>query len=116
MNLTIRSAAGDASEQGAHRPDVQHLKLYISGNTARSSFAVHQLKSVCEKYLSGAYSLQIIDIYQHRSAARDDRIVAVPTLLKLDPGFSKRLIGDLSDLTKLKVFLGIDPTTETFHD
>lgn len=91
----------------------QHLKLYISGNTSRSSFAVHQLKTVCEKYLSGRYVLEIIDIYQDSSAARQDRIVAVPTLMKLDADFSRRLIGDLSDLEKLKLFLGIAPGTET---
>ncbi|WP_296187340.1 circadian clock KaiB family protein [Pseudomonas sp. UBA1879] len=92
---------------------VQHLKLYISGNTSRSSFAVHQLKAVCEKYLAGRYVLEIIDIYQDSRAARDDRIVAVPTLMKLDPDFSRRLIGDLSDVEKLKLFLGIAPGTES---
>lgn len=113
MNLTTRTAAGGANGQGADGSDIQHLKLYVSGNTARSSFAIHQLKTVCEKYLQGLYSLEIIDIYQHRSAARDDRIVAVPTLVKVDPDFSRRLIGDLSDLTKLKLFLGIDLNTES---
>jgi circadian clock protein KaiB len=92
---------------------VQHLKLYISGNTSRSSFAVHQLKAVCEKYLTGRYVLEVIDIYQDSSAAREDRIVAVPTLMKLDPDFSRRLIGDLSDVEKLKLFLGIAPGTES---
>lgn len=91
----------------------QHLRLYISGNTSRSSFAVHQLKAVCEQYISGQYVLEVIDIYQNSAAARDDRIVAVPTLMKLDPDFPRRLIGDLSDLGKLKLFLGIAPTTES---
>lgn len=91
----------------------QHLKLYISGNTSRSSFAVHQLKAVCEKYLPGRYVLEIIDIYQNSSAARDDRIVAVPTLMKIDPDFPRRLIGDLSDIGKLKLFLGVAPSIES---
>ncbi|MCD5996164.1 circadian clock KaiB family protein [Pseudomonas sp. CDFA 602] len=89
-----------------------HLKLYISGNTARSSLAVQQLKAVCEAYLPGAYLLEIIDIYQNPREARDDRIVAVPTLVKVAPDFTRRLIGDLSDLSKLKLFLGIDPAAE----
>jgi circadian clock protein KaiB len=105
---------GSGGEEG-HPVEVpvQHLKLYISGNTSRSSFAVHQLKAVCEKYLAGRYVLEIIDIYQDSRAARDDRIVAVPTLMKLDPDFSRRLIGDLSDVEKLKLFLGIAPGTES---
>lgn len=106
-------AADDGPSSGVDQDRTQHLKLYISGNTARSSSAIHQLKAVCEKHLQGMYSLQIIDIYQNQSAARDDRIVAVPTLLKVDPNFTRRLIGDLSDVGKLKVFLGIDPNAET---
>ena len=91
---------------------VQHLRLYISGNTSRSSFAVQQLKSVCEAHLAGFYVLEVIDIYQNRLAARDDDILAVPTLLKLDPDFNRRLIGDLSDVKKLKLFLGIAASSE----
>jgi circadian clock protein KaiB len=102
--------AGEGHPEGV---PTQHLKLYISGNTSRSSFAVHQLKAVCEKYLHGHYVLEVIDIYQNSSAARDDRIVAVPTLMKLDPEFTRRLIGDLSDLAKLKSFLGIHPDIES---
>ncbi|HEX8588365.1 circadian clock KaiB family protein [Pseudomonas sp.] len=91
---------------------VQHLRLYISGNTPRSSFAVQQLKSVCEAHLAGLYVLEVIDIYQNRLAARDDDILAVPTLLKIDPDFNRRLIGDLSDVKKLKLFLGIAASSE----
>ena len=68
---------------------------------------MQQLTSVCEAHLSGLYVLEVIDIYQNRLAARDDDILAVPTLLKIDPDFNRRLIGDLSDVKKLKLFLGI---------
>lgn len=111
--MNDRSGNDDGPSAEVDERPAQHLKLYISGNTARSSSAIHQLKAVCEKHLQGMYSLQVIDIYQNQSAARDDRIVAVPTLIKLDPNFTRRLIGDLSDLTKLKLFLGIDPNAET---
>lgn len=111
--MNVSYAPNNGAPSGVDEACAQHLKLYISGNTARSSSAIHQLRSVCEKYLPGLYSLQVIDIYQDQRAARDDRIVAVPTLLKLDPNFTRRLIGDLSDLGKLKLFLGIDPNAET---
>lgn len=107
------SAGGPIDQERLVDPRTQHLKLYISGNTSRSSFAVHQLKAVCEKYLAGRYVLEIMDIYQDSRAARDDGIIAVPTLMKLDAQFSRRLIGDLSDLDKLKWFLGILPKSES---
>jgi circadian clock protein KaiB len=105
-------APGDVLPRAADASSAQNLKLYISGNTSRSSFSLHQLKAVCEQYLPGQYVLEVIDIHQNRSAARDDRIVAVPTLVKLDPHFTRRLIGDLSDVAKLKLFLGIDASAE----
>lgn len=73
---------------------------------------MQQLTSVCEAHLAGLYVLEVIDIYQNRLAARDDDILAVPTLLKIDPDFNRRLIGDLSDVKKLKLFLGIAASSE----
>ena len=108
--MIIGTKAGDEPPTQVEK---QHLKLYISGSTSRSSSAVHQLKAVCERYLPGLYELEIIDIYQNSAAARDDQIVAVPTLMKLDPDFTRRLIGDLSDVGKLKLFLGISPHRES---
>jgi circadian clock protein KaiB len=84
------------------------LRLYVSGNTPRSTRAIRNLKAMCDLHLAGAYTLEVIDIYQNPKAARDAQIIAVPTLMKLNPLPVRLLIGDLSDSATLRSALGID--------
>jgi len=82
------------------------LRLYISGSTSKSARAVENIKRVCEQHLKNRYSLEVIDIYQQAHLARDEQIVAVPTLIKRLPPPLRRLIGDMSNLEK--VLFGLD--------
>jgi circadian clock protein KaiB len=83
------------------------LRLYVSGNTPRSTRAIHNVRLVCDRYLRDRYSLEIIDIYHNPSAAKQAQIIAVPTLIKLQPAPRRLLIGDLSDSAKLRLALDI---------
>ena len=81
------------------------LRLYVSGSTLKSVLAIENVKRVCE-LLKGRYDLEVIDIRQHANLARDEQIVAVPTLIKRLPIPLRKLIGDLSNLDK--VLFGLD--------
>jgi circadian clock protein KaiB len=50
--------------------------------------------------------LEVTDIYQHPQLARDEQIIAAPTLIKELPLPLRRIIGDLSD--REKVLFGLD--------
>ena len=82
------------------------LRLYVSRSTLKSKRAVENIKRVCEEHLKGRYDLEVIDIHQHANLARDEQIVAVPTLIKRLPPPLQRLVGDMSDLNK--VLFGLD--------
>lgn len=82
------------------------LRLYVSGSTSKSALAVENIKRICEQYLKNRYDLKVIDIYQQPNLAREEQIVAVPTLIKRSPPPLRRLFGDMSDLKK--VLLGLD--------
>jgi circadian clock protein KaiB len=82
------------------------LRLYINGATLKSMLAVKNIRQVCKQHLDGRYNLEIIDICRHANLARDEQIVAVPTLIKRLPLPLRRLIGDLSDQSK--VLFGLD--------
>ena len=82
------------------------LRLYISGSTPKSSQAVENIKRVCEQHLKNRYDLEVIDIYQQAQLAREEQIVAVPTLIKRLPLPLRRLIGDMSNVQK--VLFGFD--------
>jgi len=88
------------------RRDKYLLRLYVSRSTAKSKLAVANITRVCKEHLDGRYRLEVIDIYQHAQLARDEQIVAVPTLIKRLPLPLQRLVGDMSDLNK--VLFGLD--------
>lgn len=95
------SEAGDAPPDPLNDAHACVLRLYVSGNTARSTRAIQNLRAVCDRFLKGRYELEVIDIYQRPQAARDAQIIAVPTLVKLHPEPARLLIGDLSDTARL---------------
>jgi circadian clock protein KaiB len=68
--------------------------------------AVDNIQRMCEEHLKGRYDLEVIDIHDHAQLARDEQIVAVPTLIKRLPAPLQRLVGDMSDLNK--VLFGLD--------
>jgi circadian clock protein KaiB len=83
------------------------LRLFVTGNTVRSSQAVANVRALCEEYLAGRYDLEVVDIYQQPNEAAKDQIIAAPTLIKELPMPVKRLIGDLSDRDKVLVGLNL---------
>lgn len=99
-------SAGEIKAAPHSRQPKYALRLYISGSTSKSALAVENIKRVCEQHLKNRYDLEVIDIYQQAHLARDQQIVAVPTLIKRLPLPLRRLIGDMSNLEK--VLLGLD--------
>ena len=99
-----KPAAGAKSSADAQERYV--LRLYVTGMTPRSTRAFAAIKALCEEHLQGRYDLEVIDIYQHPQLAKDEQIIAVPTLVKKLPEPLRRLIGDLSDTER--VLLGLD--------
>ena len=84
------------------------LILYVTGASPNSMRAISNIKSICEKYLKGKYTLQIIDVHQQPLLAREQQMIALPLLMKLQPLPVKRLVGDMSDLNKVLAGLGLE--------
>jgi len=82
------------------------LRLYVTGTTSKSVRAIQNVRRICDEHLSGAYDLEIVDLYKNLPLARGDQIVAVPTLIKRLPEPLRRLIGDMSD--EQRVLIGLD--------
>jgi circadian clock protein KaiB len=86
------------------------LRLYVTGMTPKSTLAIDNVQKLCEKYLEGFYELKIIDIYQQPKLAKEEQIIATPTLIKQLPLPIRRLIGDMSDTERC--LAGIDLKTK----
>ena len=82
------------------------LRLYVTGTTNRSVLALTNLKKICQDYLEGRYELEVIDLYQQPFLAKDEQIIAAPTLIKKLPLPFRRIIGDMSN--EEKVLVGLD--------
>lgn len=87
------------------------LRLYIAGNTPKSSAALSNLKKYCEKHLKESYTIEVIDLLVNPKLAEGDQILAIPTLVKKVPEPVRKIIGDLSNEAKVLVGLDIKPVT-----
>ncbi|ACU61787.1 circadian clock KaiB family protein [Chitinophaga pinensis] len=83
------------------------LRLFITGSTPNSIRAVSNIRQICETYLKGRYSLEIIDVYQEPALAQQEQIIALPLLIKKLPLPQRKLIGDLSESDKILKILDV---------
>ena len=90
-------------------PEKWILRLYVAGNTARSSSALRNLEQVCEEHLPERYKIEVVDLLKQPQLARGDQIVALPTLVRRLPPPMKKIIGDLSNAERVLVGLDLRP-------
>ena len=101
-----------AFETALLREEPYVLHLYVTGMTPRSTEAYTSIKAICEKHLHGRYDLEVIDLYQQPALAREEQIMAAPTLVKKLPAPLRRLVGNLSQEERVLVGLGLHRPTE----
>jgi circadian clock protein KaiB len=82
------------------------LRLFITGMTPRAGRAIENVRSLCEEYLDGRYDLEVVDVYQQPALAKDEQIIAAPTLIKKFPLPLRRIVGDMSN--RDRVLVGLD--------
>jgi circadian clock protein KaiB len=103
----IKSATEEFDQTAAELGhDKYKLRLFITGTTSRSVLAISNLKKICEEYLEGQYELEVIDLYKNPLLAKEEQIIAAPTLIKKLPLPFRRIIGDMSN--EEKVLAGLD--------
>jgi circadian clock protein KaiB len=55
--------------------------------------------------MPGRFTIEVIDLMRNPELAKDDQIVAIPTLVRKLPAPVKRIIGDLSATDKVLLSL-----------
>ncbi|MBF0527791.1 MAG: circadian clock KaiB family protein [Deltaproteobacteria bacterium] len=83
------------------------LRLYVSGQTARSVHAIENIKHLCEEFLKDRHEIEVIDVYAQPERLKEAQIIGVPTLIKELPLPVRRFIGDLSNQENLIVGLDL---------
>jgi circadian clock protein KaiB len=83
------------------------MKLFVAGDSPRSERAIQNLVELCNRTMKNNYEITIIDVLEQPAIAEEDKIMATPTLIKLTPYPSRRIVGDLSDQAKVLTILGV---------
>lgn len=81
------------------------LRLYVAGGSPKSVRALENLNNLCELHLAGRYEIEVIDLAVDPTLARNDDILAVPTLVRYLPAPLRKVIGDLSNIEQVLVGL-----------
>jgi circadian clock protein KaiB len=68
----IASARALSAETAAIDPEYV-LRLFVSGFTPRSQRAICSLKHICERYLTGRYRIEVVDLYQSPASRAANR-------------------------------------------
>lgn len=95
----------DSAKKVQNDEDVYELKLYVVGNQRKSQMAFENLKEICFKYLAGKCHIEVIDLTKNPALARENQIVAIPTLMRKNN--HRRIIGDLSNQERVLEFLDL---------
>jgi circadian clock protein KaiB len=85
------------------------LWLYVAGKTPKSAAVYRHLEEICEEHLAGRYQIQVIDLRTNPRIARDDQILAVPSVVRKRPLPIRKIIGDLSNTDRVLAGLDLPP-------
>lgn len=99
------------SRQETASPEFWELRLYVAGQTSKSIAALANLKALCERHLAGRHTIEVIDLGQRPELARQDQIIAIPTLVRKLPQPIRKIIGDLSNTDRALVALEVRTQT-----
>jgi len=100
------AAHAKKTDNGANGHPIWRLRLYVAGETPRSIAAIENLRRICEDYMGTRYEIEVVDLVKNPGLARDDQVLAIPTLVRQLPAPAKKIIGDLSNVER--VLVGLD--------
>ncbi|MGB9200359.1 circadian clock KaiB family protein, partial [Methanobacterium sp.] len=80
-------------DKSGNTSEVWNLTLYVAGQTPKSIEAFANLKEICETHLKDHYIIEVVDLVENPELAKDDQILAIPTLVRKLPEPIKKIIG-----------------------
>jgi circadian clock protein KaiB len=84
------------------------FRLYVAGDAPNSAQARANLDAICRSYLPDWHDIEIVDVLREPKRALDDRVLMTPTLVKLSPSPSRRIVGTLSQTEPVLQALGLE--------
>lgn len=92
-------------------PPVFSFRLYVAGEGRNSLAAIANLTALCRARLDGRHRIEVVDVFGHPDRALADGIVMTPTLMRVTPGPTCRVVGTLHAADDVAAVLGITQPT-----
>jgi circadian clock protein KaiB len=83
------------------------LRLYVADSAPNSIRAIANLAAICKEHFGDRFELEVIDVLEYPQRALAEGILVTPSLTKVSPSPSARIVGNLSDTASVLNALGI---------
>lgn len=83
------------------------FRLFVADDTLNSIQASSNLTALCKAHLPGRYEIEIVDVLLQPKRALADGIFMTPTLIKIFPLPTRRIVGTLSEPRTVLRALGL---------
>jgi circadian clock protein KaiB len=103
-------ASGTDGDRGADGDAPAHpveLRLYLSSRSTGVTPVVGAVQSLIERLPRADVQLEVVDVFEDPARAKQDRVIATPTLIKASPPPELRLIGSIGDPEAVLRHLGL---------
>ena len=88
------------------------FRLYIAGDAPNSQMARSNLAEIRQAFQWEDFELEIVDILKDPLRALQDGVLVTPTLFRLCPQPVCKIVGDLSERSKVLQALGLTGESE----
>ncbi|MBN1797869.1 MAG: circadian clock KaiB family protein [Spirochaetales bacterium] len=84
------------------------FRLYIIGCSVRYKTIIEKVDRFLKDSFADHYTLEVINLLEQSKMAVQDKVFATPTLIKYFPPPVRKIVGDLNNRDKLKIFLEME--------
>ena len=84
------------------------FELFVAAQASNSTQAVSNLRAICKAHLPQRHEIEVVDVFQQPARALAQKIFMTPTLVLVEPGPSRRVIGNLSETPMVLSALGLE--------
>ena len=89
------------------RQTIFKFRLYVAGDAQNAALALANIRAMCLAHAPGRHEIEVVDVFRHPKRALADGIFMTPTLVRLLPLPTRRIVGTLSQTGNMAQLLGL---------
>jgi circadian clock protein KaiB len=98
---------GPDQDLSGDRQKPVELRLYLSSRSSTAAAVAGTVRSLTDRLPKAGVQIAVIDVFKEPGRAKEDRVIATPTLIKVQPAPELRLIGSIDDPDAVLRHLGL---------